>query len=48
MAKILPPAYGAITDGLDLALYISGALMGLSALLALVTMRVPRGSKVEI
>jgi EmrB/QacA subfamily drug resistance transporter len=46
--KILPPAYGALTDGLDIALYISGALMGLSAVLALITMRVPTGTQIEI
>jgi EmrB/QacA subfamily drug resistance transporter len=46
--KILPPAYGALTNGLDIALYISGALMGLSAVLALVTMRVPKGTKLEL
>lgn len=46
--KILPPAYGALTNGLDIALYISGALMALSAVLAVVTMRVPRGTQLEV
>lgn len=37
--KIIDAAYGAFTNGLDLALYLAGALMALSAVVALVTMR---------
>jgi hypothetical protein len=39
--KILAAAYGAFSHGLDLALMIAGALMLASAVVALVTLRVP-------
>ena len=41
VAQIVHAAYGAFTDGLDVSLLLSGALMGASAIVALCTMRRP-------